>query len=293
MANVILAGGTGFLGKLLEDFLKVKGHNVQILTRSPKEINHVFWNPALKEIDHEAINSPDIVINLCGQGIADKRWSPQRIRELYTSRLEPMAFIQEISKKWPQLTQLISASGIDCYEKGIDAAALESEDFGNDVVSNLVKEWEFAADEVATDKIKVTKLRISMVLHPQDGAMKKLLPMVNLGLGSGIGNGRQMMNWIHWEDLMHVFLFFVDNNKPGVYNVTGTPISNKEFMKSLAHSRNKSFWLPNVPASILKLMLGRMSSLLIKGRAADNAKLKQTAFKFTYPDLKTALEALK
>ncbi len=291
MSKVVIAGGTGFIGRLLEDALKMKGHDVFILTRSPKNINHIYWNPSAEELDDDKIRDAEVIINLCGQGIADARWTKERVDELYNSRVLPLKFLAKATADWSNLKRVISASGIDCYVRGIAEKAKEEEPFGNYMVANLVERWEKAIDELERDNVRVYKLRIAMVLHPQDGAIGKLLPVVKMGLASGLGTGKQIMNWIHWEDLDRAIYHFMKEDVPsGAYNLCGNPVSNKDFMKNLASAKGKPFFMPNVPGFVLKLVYGELSELLLQGRAADNSKMKEAGFEFSYNTIEEAFE---
>jgi uncharacterized protein (TIGR01777 family) len=284
MSKIIIAGGTGFIGRLLETHLKSEGHEVLILTRNPRKENHVFWSPSEGEMDLEPLQGSSSLISLCGEGIAEKRWTDKRIQTLKDSRINPTNCITKNAKNISGLKQVIFISGIDCYPLDGSQPATETNDYGNHTVANIVRVWEESMEK-SPENFKVLKLRLSMVLHDSKGALAKMLPIVRLGLASPLGKGKQAMNWIHWKDLMQTFSFSIEHRLEGIYNLNAGFENNKEFMRSLAMANNKGFWAPAVPSLILKLILGNLSSLLLKTRAAQSNKLRKAGFEFEFDNL--------
>lgn len=294
MSRVVIAGGTGFLGQMLEKALEANGHEVFILTRTKRALNHIQWNPSKKQIDPGCPTDFEIVINLCGQGIADKRWTAKRLNALRASRTEPILYLSELMKNgWDKVEHVLNASGIDCYPyaKNHTESAVEEDDYGNEIVHEIVKEWEATMDAYP-DSVRLTVMRFGIVLHPQFGALTRLIPIAKLGLASPLGSGEQMMNWVHHEDVSAGILHFIEQKQAGTFNITGKSVSNKHFMRALAKGLNRPFWAPNVPAFLLRWILGEMSMLLLKGRAASNQKWKASGYPIQYESLDAAFQDL-
>lgn len=293
MKRILIAGGTGLIGQELENKLTTSGYEVLILSRNPKGKNQVFWSPKEQKIDLAAIGSIDVIINLCGAGIADKPWSKARKKELLESRIGPANFLFSIKDKFPKLTQYITASGVNCYGYDQRAGAyVEGDDFGTDYLSTLVREWETSADQFSPE-VNVAKLRISMVLSENGGALEKLSKAVKWNLGSPIASGKQWMTWVHMDDLVASIQHAMEQELSGAFNILGNYTTNEVFMKALAARLNKRMWMPNVPGFLMKLILGEMAEMLINGVKVSNDKMTKTGFEFTYTDINKAFSSLR
>lgn len=291
MKQIAIAGGTGLIGKKLEEKLTSEGFEVLILTRNPKADNHVSWNPNERKIDLVRVQNVEVIINLCGAGIADKRWSKSRKKELYDSRIIPNEFLSSIQSELPNLKQFISASGVNAYGYKNEAKEYTEEDpIGPDFLSQLVKDWEASTN--GFQNIPVAKMRIAMVLSSEGGALEKLLKPIKFHLGSGLGSGKQPIAWVHIDDLTNSFVFAIKNKLDGAYNILNGYIGNKEFMSTLSDVKGKKLWLPNVPEFMLKMVFGEMSEMLLKGVNISNQKIQDAGFIFYYLNLKLALEDL-
>jgi uncharacterized protein (TIGR01777 family) len=287
--EILIAGGTGLIGKELVKVLKMRGHNVTILSRKAEVANIVNWDPDLKKIDASKISETEVLINLCGSGIADKRWSRKRKKELLASRIKPAEFLYELRSKMPRLKQYISASGISCY--GFSKRPepyTEKDNYGSDFISELVKKWESSA-AVFAKEVNVAKLRIAFVLSSNGGAMSKMLQPIKWGLGAPIGNGKQIIQWIHIADLANMFVHVLENQIRGTYNTASGNTANREMMEMLAGSVGRRIWLPPIPAVLIKLLFGEMADLFIHGVSVSSDKIRSTGFKFQYNTLKKAI----
>ncbi len=290
MKNILIAGGTGLIGKKLVALLSEKGHSVSVLSRSPKGHNQFLWDPQNNLIDESILSSVDVLINLSGAGIADKRWTKSRKKELFDSRIKTNQFLFSLANRMPNLSHFICSSGINCYGyEDSTTIHVESDPFGNDYLSQLVKDWEQSAD-LFLAKCVVAKIRTAVVLDSEGGALKKMIPAIKIGLGSPLGSGKQDVAWIHITDLVRVFEHTIDKNLAGSYNTIAGYTPNKEFNQKIAEILNKSFWAPNVPRFILKLILGEMSIILLEGVKASHEKLSSTGFEFNFKTLDSALK---
>ncbi|MFT6244247.1 MAG: hypothetical protein ACJA0U_001571 [Salibacteraceae bacterium] len=291
--KVLIAGGTGLIGSHLSRLLVQKGHQVKLLSRRPSEGPIIHWDPALKELDSDLIQDTEIVVNLCGAGIADKRWSTKRKKELLESRVLPAQFLFEHRESMPSLKHYISASGISCYGFEMSETPFNEEDaYGQDYTSQLVRQWEEAADEFKADYL-LTKIRIAVVLTKEGGALKTMRAPIKVYFGAAISPGTQLMQWIHIDDLCAAFLHSIEDKLEGTYNTLGNNSTNKEVMVSLAKSMNKPMWLPPVPKFMLKLLFGELADILINGVEVSNEKLKNTNFKIEHTEIQEAINSLR
>ena len=292
MKTILIAGGTGFTGRKIQALLEEKGYNVNILTRNPKQKNEFSWNLEQKQIDTKAFENVVSIINLCGANIGEKRWSTKRKKELLDSRIESTKFLYSQIQNIPNLESYISASGITCYGFEDDTKKYSEEDpFGRDFLSQLVKEWENAADLFLTH-CRVVKMRTAVVLDKEQGALPKISLPIRFGIGSPLGTGKQSTSWVHITDLTNAYLYAIENTIIGAFNIVGGNESNKEFSEKLAKTLHKPFWFPNVPAFILQLLLGEMSIILLKGNTATNQKMIDTGFEFKFLKVQDAFEDL-
>lgn len=295
--NVLLSGGTGFVGKKLTDLLIQKGFSVSILSRSDKknttDISYYKWDVSQEIIEEAAVLNADYIIHLAGENIADKRWTSERKAAIIDSRVQSIQLIQSVLKNNNKKVEaFISASGIGIY------GALNGEDIcsentpaANDFLGTVCQKWESAADTITALNIRTVKVRTGLVLGKNDGFLNKLLPIFKFRLGSALGSGKQYMPWIHIDDLCTIYLEAILNSEmDGAYNAAvQDDTTNLIFSKKLAEIFGYSIWLPNVPAFVLKLVMGEMAAIVLTGRRISSEKIEKTGFKFKYKNLETAL----
>lgn len=290
--HVLIAGGTGLIGRQLEKTFLNKGYTVFVLSRNPRRQNEYKWDPIKKEINFPLLDQIDVLINLSGAGIVDKRWTESRKKELYDSRIGTNEFLYSLIDRMSSLKQFISSSGINCYGYYDDQKIYREEDpFGDDYLSKLVESWESSAD-LFTSHVKVAKIRTAVVLDKNGGALKKMSETVKWGIGSPLGTGKQMMPWIHNEDLVKLIVHVIEENMEGPINAVANCDSNKDFMRSLATVLKKPFFAPNVPSFVLKLIFGEMSAVLLNGLKASNEKIIKSGFNFRFTKVEDALKDL-
>lgn len=290
MSTITIAGGTGLIGRALEELFSREGFKVLILTRNVRKDNHVYWDPSKKEIDSEKIKQTDVLINLSGEGIADKPWSSKRKNELLVSRKGTNEFLFERSGELVDLKMFISASGVNCYGYGWDSKEhVEEDPYGDDFLSVLVKKWEESAD-LFSSKCKVAKIRTSVVLDRNGGALDKLVKPIKWGLGAPLGTGKQAMPWIHIEDLAGIYLHVIRHELSGTFNAVTGNESNRTMTREIAAVLQKILFLPPVPAFMLKMYFGEMAEILLENVVVSNEKIRSKGYIFKYPDLKSALE---
>jgi len=288
MKTVLISGGRGLIGKSLSRMLKQKGYTVYKLTRRPKKSSHIYWNPEKQTIESKYLSEIDIIINLAGSNIASKKWSNDRKIDLVNSRVNSIHFLKKSAEKMPNLKYYISASGINCYGYNGPHEKIESDPYGKDFLSRLVKDWETASDSFS-DICPVAKLRIAMVIDRRGGALKKIMRPIKFGLGSPLGSGKQYVPWIHIDDLCNMFVYCIENNISGTYNAANGYISNHELMKTITKKMKKPFFLPAVPKGILKVFLGEMASMLTESLKVSNEKIRKAGFRFRYANFDSAI----
>jgi len=292
--NILVTGGTGFIGTHLCKQLQDTGHSLYVLTRNSKNAKKVSPPETHLITSFEAIDQSipiNIVINLAGESIADKRWSKERKKQLEQSRIDLtadlVAFIRTRTQK-PEL--LISGSAIGYYGDCGDRVLTEFTEPNEEFSHRLCAAWESQALRAKSMDIRVCILRTGLVIGKNGGFLKKLLPSFRFGLGAQLANGKQWMSWIHLDDYLRIILFLIENhNQSGIFNATApNPVPNTLFTKMLASVLHRPSFLV-LPESILKMMFGEMSRLLITGQRVLPKKLQDAGFEFKYPALKPAL----
>ncbi|WP_421873953.1 TIGR01777 family oxidoreductase [Marinoscillum sp.] len=297
MAKILITGGTGLVGTHLSKILSKSGHEISHLSRSadPDATYPTFkWNIQEKYIDPKAFDGIDHIIHLAGAGVADKRWSMERKQVIIDSRVNSTRLLKEqVSNLGITLKSFISASAIGYYGMDTGEAHLkEDSSSGEDFLAQVVKKWESEADTFS-DITSVAKVRIGVVLSDEGGAMAEIVKPIKFYVGAPLGTGLQYMSWIHIEDLCLVFKHVLEQKLSGTYNATApNPVSNEALTKTLARVLNKPLWLPNVPAFVMRLMLGEMAEMVLGGNYVLSDKIQSTGFKFKFTEVEAAVKDL-
>ena len=291
--KILITGATGFIGSsLCSRLLSEKKHEIIILSRYPENAKSVFKN--IGNIDQlEDSVAIDVVINLAGEPIADKRWTVQQKERIISSRINTthklIDYIKSLDDK-PQL--LINGSAIGYY--GIDGnndPVNEEAEGDNSFSSQLCQQWETVARKAETLGVRTCLLRTGIVLGKGGGALSKMLPPYKAGLGGRIGNGKQLMSWIHIDDLVSIILYCMEHDaiKGAINGTSPNPVRNEVFAKTLGKVLQRPSMLP-MPALAVKLLMGQMGEeLLLSGKRILPEKIVEAGYKFQYPHLKDAL----
>lgn len=298
MKEVVLITGAG--GMIAKELAKKIGQNYEIrfLTRHRRQENEYEWDIKKGTVDETAFDNVSHIIHLAGANISEKRWTPERKRELISSRVDSAELLRAtLRKNRIKLKSFISASGINFYgTKTSEKIDVETDPPGNDFLSEVVVLWERAADDFKEQELaeRVVKIRTAVVLSEKDGALKKMVPPVQYYIGSPLGNGKQYMPWIHIEDICSIYEFALKNSAiEGAYNaVSPQHATNKELTKKIAKVLGKPLWMPNVPGFVLKLIFGELASAILEGSRASSQKILDAGFHFKFPDLEKALRDL-
>ncbi|MFM2316124.1 MAG: hypothetical protein RLZZ155_456 [Bacteroidota bacterium] len=297
--NVLVTGGTGFIGKQIIYALLEKGHSVTNLTTQRKQegivsekFQHVYWNPTSKEINKSLLSHIEGVIHLAGYSVANK-WSAANKALMVSSRISSTEFLCELLNEMDVPPAVIVGASASGFYKNSHEIQDETAAVGTGFLADLTAQWENASASLHPS-IKNIHLRIGVVLSANDGALKKLTPIFKAGIGSAVGDGQQYMSWVHENDLVRLFIHCLENSvESGIYNATSdTPVTNFEFSKCLAQVLHRPFFLPKVPSFVLRILFGEMSQLVLVSQRLSNKKTRDTAFEFQYKNITPALEAL-
>jgi uncharacterized protein (TIGR01777 family) len=292
--NVLITGGSGLIGKALTKRLISEGHQVNILTR---KITHktaakeFLWDN--KTIDIHAFEGVEVLVHLAGAGIADKKWTPERKKEIIDSRVKSLELISE-KLTGSSLKAIVGGSAIGYY--GGDSGETENDEKsenGSDFMAECCIKWEKEEEDFAQKlNLRLVKIRTGVVLDPEDGALPKITGPIKYYAGSPIGSGKQWMSWIHIDDIVEIFYqSIVNENINGIINgVAPNPVRNKDFTKLAAEILNRKIFLPNVPAIVLQMILGEMSVVVLGSSRVHNKKTLPFSIKYEY--LEDALKDL-
>ena len=295
--NVLITGGTGLIGKKLVQKLRERNHNARVLTR--KKTNNpdeFYWNTDEKFIDPKAFENLDSIIHLAGANISQK-WTASYKKEMFSSRIDTATLIKEYCLQHKvHLKSFISASGINYYGTFTSDQILKESDgiLKQDFLAKLCDEWENAAENFSDISHRTVCLRTAMVLAKNGGAFPMLKKTVDFNIGSAVGSGKQWMNCIHEDDLVNMYIFALENPEiNGKFNAVADKVpTNYQFMKLLAAISNKFFLPVNVPAFVMKMTFGEMSSIILEGTRASNEKIKSLGFDFKFSTPETAFKDL-
>jgi uncharacterized protein (TIGR01777 family) len=309
METVLITGGTGMIGKALAKLLLVKGYQLIILTRSSGSTKDYFlsthpavklltWNPGTGEIDEQAIREADHIIHLAGAGVADKRWTAARKREIQESRSLSSTLLLNSLRNIPNnVKSVVSASAIGWYgpDKAKGHPFTETDPAHDDFLGQTCKLWEECILPVRQTGKRLVIFRTGIVLSNEGGALRQFKRPAKFGFASILGSGKQIVSWIHIDDLCRLYLEAITNQQWNtVFNaVASYPVDNKTLSVELVKHMKGRFFIPlPVPAFLLRLIFGELSVEVLKSANITNAKVRQTGFQFLYPSIIPALQDL-
>lgn len=297
--HVVIAGGSGFLGSKLQKQLLEKGYHVSVLTRSPEKIGKSSGLSVVKWLvegarPEEQLGQVDAFVNLAGETINGIRWTGRKKEKILQSRLAATKEVIRLIGKLEQKPEvLINASAVGYY--GMSETGSFTEDTksaGTDFLASVVKKWESQAKEAEQIGVRTVLVRLGLILG-REGALPLMALPYKLGVGGTVGSGRQWVSWIHVEDAARLIEFAITKSSlSGPVNATAPePVQMKGFGMTLGSVLDRPHWLP-VPEWLLKILLGEMSSMLIRGQRVVPEKALEHQFVFAYPNLELALKEI-
>lgn len=302
METVLITGGTGLVGKALSSVLLSKGYKIIILSRNAAGntsdtnadgVSFAHWDIKKQQIDVAALQSADYIIHLAGAGVMDKKWTNEYKKEIISSRADSAKLIVDgLKNNTNKVKAIISASAIGWYTAS-DTIHTEDEPADESFLGQTCKLWEDSMKPVLQMDKRLAKLRIGIVLSKDGGALKEFMNPLKFGVAAILGNGKQMISWIHINDLCNLFVYAIENSQlKGAYNaVAPHPVNNKTLTVSLAKKMKGNFYIPmHVPEFILKLMLGDRSIEILKSATVSCKKIQETGFTYQFENIDTALE---
>lgn len=305
MATVLITGGTGLIGTALTKALLEKGYDVIILSRSKrisseKKVDYAVWNVNDQTIEEEAIAKADSIVHLAGASVSEKRWTKKRKKEIVDSRVKSGELLVKALKETPnQVKLIVSASAIGFYGPDPQIPNLkpftETDAPYNDFLATTVRQWESAIAPLKQLEKRLVLLRTGIVLSNKGGAYKEFKKPLRFGMASVLGNGRQVISWIHIDDLVRLYIDAIENEKQqGVYNaVSPHPVSNKQLITEIAAQTKKPHITVKVPSFVLKPVLGEMSIEVLKSATVSSVKIQNEGFQFLYPTIESAIGNLE
>lgn len=291
---ILIAGGTGFIGKQLTDFFIQNGHHVYILTRNVKK----RINKDVSYLSYDDLSSSsqtfDVIINLAGESLYGY-WTKSKKKRIYDSRIETTEKIyQYVKRSKSRPHTFISSSAVGYYGTSFEKTFTEDTPrASSDFLTKVVADWEKTAQKIQELGVRTIHIRLGIVLCKNGGALPLMSLPVKFLLGGKIGSGNQWISWIHLEDVIRLIDFCIKNQqvKGAINGSAPYPEQNHSFMKKLAISLNKPYWLP-VPKFLIKLLLGEMSELILSGQRVLPQKAMDLNFQFSYPKLEDAFRQI-
>jgi len=294
--NIMISGGSGFLGRALTSSLVADGHKVFVLTRGSHAVEgaqSIPWDGRTVQGWGHLINEMDVVIHLAGKSLSSWPWTPATKQAFHDSRIGPgLVLAQAIREATHRPGLFIQASGINHYGLSGDLSD-ETTPPGDDFLARLTVQWEDATKSVEELGVRRVMIRSAVVLGKGGGLLGLMALPVKLFVGGPLGSGRQAMPWIHLEDWVGAARHLMANGKAsGAYNlIAPSQTSNAEFNKTIAEICHRPYWF-STPAFVLRNVLGEMSVLILAGRYAQPKRLIESGFTFQFPGLREALADL-
>jgi uncharacterized protein (TIGR01777 family) len=295
--RIAITGSTGLIGSHLADALRARGDEVVPVVRRPAGPGKIHWDPSAGVLDPASLIGLDVVVNLSGAGIGDRRWTSAYKRTILESRtmttsLLASAMAQASVDGGPR--RLLNGSAIGYYGARGDEELNESSTVGSGFLADVCVEWESAAAAATEAGISVALLRTGIVLSPRGGALAKLLPLFRFGLGGRMGSGRQWQSWISIDDEVGAIIHLLSSDVVGPVNLTAPhPVTNAEFTVALAKAVKRPALIP-VPGFGPKLLLGPelAEALLLTGQRVLPNVLESDGFTFSHREIAEAFSHL-
>ncbi len=292
--KVAITGASGMVGTALTAKLQSEGHEVVSYVRSVSsgQTGKFLWNPDAGTIDAAGLAGAEAVVNLAGENIAAKRWTPEQKEKIRTSRVKGTTLLAKtIATMANKPEVLVSASAIGIYGDRGDEMLTENSAPGSGFLADVCKEWEQSTKAAETSGVRIVRARLGVILSKNGGALQKMLPIFQLGGGGIIGSGKQYMSWVTLDDVVNALIFAIKNKSvTGAMNIVApNSVRNSEFTDALGHALHRPVMLP-LPAFAAKIIMGEMADeLLLSSARVEPLALEGNKFGFEYPNLAGAL----
>ena len=293
--KIIISGASGLIGTQLVEQLQQHGHDVVRLVRRAANTGEIMWDPKAGVLSASALEGADAVIHLSGAGIGDKRWTASYKREILESRTITTSLIANtIANMSRKPSVFLCGSAIGIYGPRGDEQLTEVSTNGTSFLADVCEQWEAAAKPASDAGVRTVLLRTGIVLTTNGGALKKQLPLFQLGLGGKFGNGKQWQSWISIDDEVGAIEHLLTANVSGAVNLTApNPVTNAEFTSTLARVVKRPAFLPIPPFAPKAILGGELAdALLFTGQRVIPAALNASGYQFVHPTLEVALRAL-
>ena len=292
--KIVITGSSGLIGSaLVRECEKRNLEVVKLVRRVPKHENESQWDPSKGNLDSSVLEKATAIVHLAGAGVGDHRWTKKYKKLILDSRVNSTKTLANaiVNLKTPP-SVFVSGSAIGFYGDTADLAVDENAGLGEGFLSDVVFNWEYAAQRVRNNKIRVVHPRTGLVMSRRGGLLNKILPLFKLGLGGKLGNGKQYWSYISLEDEIRAIFHLIDDVRlTGGVNLTNpNPVTNAEFTKSLSSVTNRPAFL-NVSSIALKIALGEFSVEALGSTRVLPSKLKAAGFKFNQPDILSTLNS--
>lgn len=287
----MVSGSSGFIGTALVSALRQDGHDVvRLVRREPAAADERIWDPPAGGLDASALDGADAVVNLCGAGVGDKRWTGAYKQQIRDSRIEPTDVLaRAVAERG--ISMMINGSAMGYYGDTAANAVDESAPVGDGFLAEMCRDWEAATRPAKDAGARVVLLRSGIVLAPSGGMLAQILPLFRRGLGGRLGNGRQYISWISMDDHLAATRFVIENGGVrGPVNLTSPePVTNAAFTRELAAVLHRPApW--TVPAFLLRLGLGEFGESMLASQRVVPKVLREHGYQFVHPTLQACLQ---
>ena len=297
--KLLITGATGLIGSSIVKEAIKNDIEVNFLTTQKEKLNNLevakgfYWNPKKEEIDMRCFDGVDTIIHLAGASISN-RWTASNKKEIFESRVTTAQLLRKGLKQAgsKKINTIICASAIGIYPDSIDLeldehCKIQQENF----LQEIVIAWENESKKLSSFAVNFSIFRIGLVLARYGGLLTRLAPPVKLLAGAAFGSGKQWQSWIHLSDLTQLIIYSARNKWKGTFNaVAPNPISQRVLIEELGKSLKRPVFLPNIPAFIMKIFLGKRSILVLGSQKVSSKRIQENGFSFQFPTIESALK---
>ncbi|MFX0594515.1 TIGR01777 family oxidoreductase [Melissospora conviva] len=291
--RILMAGASGFLGTRLADRLTADGHEItRLVRREPRGAGEIEWQPSTGNLDPAVVAAADVVINLAGAGVGDKRWTEAYRRTIRSSRVDSTATLATAIAGLPAADRpkaLLNSSAVGWYGDTGDRPVEEDAPAGEGFLADVCRVWEAATGPAEDAGVRVVRLRTGLPLEKSGGLLKPMLLPFKLGIAGRLGSGRQWIPWMSMPDWLEAMVFLLESDIAGPVNLVGpNPVTNAEFTRELSAALHRPAVIP-IPAVALKVALGGFSTEALSSTRVLPGVLRRRGFTFRHPELAETL----